>query len=214
MSLFPRTLSLTRSNGHHPHIILLLCLHQIPFLVKIQKQAAVLTAKPISHHPWSQCASGTTVMKTLTALVAPRITIQSERKFLLRFETDSGHMPYWAMLKIRVDPQEECNILVHAWITATLRRKAKEGQHCFITQDVKCHDKLEYPIQQWQTKAHAKKDKGLILLTVSALSWTDQDFYHCQKNHYQTIATVYTDWYTHSQTVSQTSYSTYFYCDS
>ncbi len=33
------------------------------------------------------------------------------------------------------------------------------------------------------------------------------------KNHYQTIADLYTDWYTCRWTVSQTSSRTYFYCD-
>ncbi len=85
------------------------------------------------------------------------------------------------MLKIHVDLQEEYNILVHAQI-------AKEGQYCFVTQDVACCDELEYVIWQWQTRSHAKKDKGLVLLTVLALSQKYQDFHHEQKNHYQTIA--------------------------
>ncbi len=69
-------------------------------------------------------------------------TIQSERKFLHFFEGRQKGVPYWAMLKIQVDLQEEYNILVCARRTANLRRKAKEGQHCFVQQDVQCRDKL------------------------------------------------------------------------
>ncbi len=99
------------------------------------------------------------------------------------------------MLKIQVDLQQEYWILVHARRTADLRRKAKEGQYCFIERDVKCRDELEYLTQHWQTKAHAKKQKGLVLLKVSALSQKDQDYYHKQKNHHQTIANTYNTWY-------------------
>ncbi len=72
--------------------------------------------------------------------------IRLERKFLWRFENDSRHIPHLAMLKIQVDLQEEYNILVCARSIAALRRKAKEGQHSFVQQDVKCHDELEYLI--------------------------------------------------------------------
>ncbi len=79
---------------------------------------------------------------------------------------------------------------------AALRKKANKGHHCFVLQDVQHRDELEYLIQQWQTKRQTKKDKGLVLLTVSTLSQTHKDFYHNQKNHYQTIANMYTNCYT------------------
>ncbi len=85
------------------------------------------------------------------------------------------------MLKIQVDLQEKYNILVCARRTANLRRKAKEGQHCFVQQDIKCQNELEYITWQWQTKACVKKDKGMIPMTVLALSQEDQDYYHEQK---------------------------------
>ncbi len=50
------------------------------------------------------------------------------------------------MLKIQVDLQEEYKILVCARSNATLRRKSKEGQHCFVKQEIKCSDELEYLI--------------------------------------------------------------------
>ncbi len=117
------------------------------------------------------------------------------------------------MLKIQVDLQEEYNILVCARHTADLRRKAKEGQRCFVQQEVKCHEELEYLIQQWHTKACAKQDKGMIPMTVLASSQEHQDFYHKQKNHYQTIANAYTNWYACQCTVSQTSNNTYYFFD-
>ncbi len=117
------------------------------------------------------------------------------------------------MLKIQVDLQEEYNILVHARLTANKRRKAKEGQHCFVHWDFKHCDELEYLIWQWQTKAGAKKQKGLILLKVSALSQKDQDYYHEQKNSFWAIANAYTEWYACQQERSQNCNSTYFYCD-
>ncbi len=52
------------------------------------------------------------------------------------------------MLEFRVDLQEDYDILVCTRPTADLKRKAKECQHCFVTQDVTCCDKLEYLIQQ------------------------------------------------------------------
>ncbi len=97
------------------------------------------------------------------------------------------------MLKIQVDLQQENGILCQARRTANLRRKAKEGQNCFVEWDVKRSEELEYLTQQWQTKAHAEKENGLVLLKVSALSQKDQDYYCEQKNHYQTIADAYTD---------------------
>ncbi len=45
------------------------------------------------------------------------------------------------------------------------------------------------------------------------LSEEDQDYYHMQKNHYQTIKNTYTDWYARCCQVSQNSNSTYFYCE-
>ncbi len=116
------------------------------------------------------------------------------------------------MLKIWVDLQEEYNILVHARCTANLRRKAKEGQHCFVEQDVECYDKLEYLIWQLQTKAPTKKEKGLVPIKISALSLEDLDYYHEQNNHYQVLANAYTDWYAGWHEISQNSISTYFYC--
>ncbi len=50
-------------------------------------------------------------------------TIQSERNFLQRFETDSRHMPYWVMLEIQVDLQKEYYIPFCASSAAELRRK-------------------------------------------------------------------------------------------
>ncbi len=72
-NLFLRTLSLTRWIGHHLHIIVLLWLHQMTISVRFWMPAMVLTVPTISHHPLPQCASGMSVMKTLTALIAPRI---------------------------------------------------------------------------------------------------------------------------------------------
>ncbi len=109
-------------------------------------------------------------------------TIRSERKFLHFFEHRRKGVPYWAMLEIQVDLQEEYGILCQARRTANLRRKAKEGQHCFIEQDVKHCQELEYLVQLWRTKARAKKGRGLVPLTVSALSQQDQDFYHEKKS--------------------------------
>ncbi len=85
------------------------------------------------------------------------------------------------MLEIWVDLQKEYDILVCARCTANLRRKAKEGQHCFILQDVKHLEELEYLLQKWQTQAHAEKDKGLVPIKVLALSQNHQDFYYSQK---------------------------------
>ncbi len=116
------------------------------------------------------------------------------------------------MLKIQVDLQEEYNILVCARQTSNLRRKAKEGQHCFVKQDIKRFEELEYLLSQQQTQACAEKDKGLVPLTVLALSKKNKIFI-IVKNHCHIIADAYTDWYTCHQTVSQTSNSTYFYCD-
>ncbi len=96
------------------------------------------------------------------------------------------------MLEIQVDLQEECGILCQARKTAALRRKAKEGQHCFVTRDVKRHEELEYLDWSWRTKARTKKEKGLVPLKVLALSQQDQDYYYKQKNHFQTIANAYT----------------------
>ena len=71
-------------------------------------------------------------------------TIQLERKFLWRFESDSRHIPNGAVLIIKVDLEVEYNILTHARCTANLTRKAKEGQHCFILKVVKRREELEY----------------------------------------------------------------------
>ncbi len=102
-------------------------------------------------------------------------TIWSERKFLCFFEGKQKGVPYWAKLKIQVDLQEEYNILVWARRTANLRRKAKEGQNCFVEWDFNSRDELEYLTWQWQTKAHAKKEKSLVPLKESALSQKDLD---------------------------------------
>ncbi len=93
--------------------------------------AIVSTVKTVSHHPLLQCASGMIVMKTLTALVALRIKNILTRG--LQLETDSRHIPYWAMLEIQVDLQTEYTIIICARSSAALRRKAKEGQHFFIS---------------------------------------------------------------------------------
>ncbi len=53
-NLFPRTLSLTRSNGHRLYIILFPCLHQMLILVRFWTPATVLTAKTVSHTTWPQ----------------------------------------------------------------------------------------------------------------------------------------------------------------
>ncbi len=103
-------------------------------------------------------------------------TIRSERKFLRFFEGRQNGVPYWVMLKIQVDLQEEYNILVYERRTANLRRKAKECQHCFGKQDVKRRQELL--TWAWQTKAHAKKEKGLVPLKVLALSQEDWHYYH------------------------------------
>ncbi len=50
------------------------------------------------------------------------------------------------MIKIQVDLQEEYYFLVGAKNTAALRKKANEGQHCFVLQDVQQCDELEYLI--------------------------------------------------------------------
>ncbi len=86
------------------------------------------------------------------------------------------------MLEIRVDLQEEYNILCGARRTAALRRQAKEGQHCFVKQDIKRRDELEYLDRLWQTKVRAEKEKGLVLHAILALSQQDQDYYHEKKN--------------------------------
>ncbi len=67
-------------------------------------------------------------------------------------------------------------------------------------------------MQQWQTKAHAKRDKGMILMTLSAWSQEHQDFYN---EHTKSLSSHcwHIHWYTCQRTVSQTSNSTYFYCD-
>ncbi len=101
------------------------------------------------------------------------------------------------MLEIRVDLKKENNILCQARRTAALRRKAKEGQHCFVTQDVKRRDELEYLDWSWRTKAGSKKEKGLVPLKILALSQEDQDYYYEQKKYFQTIADAYTAWYDH-----------------
>ncbi len=117
------------------------------------------------------------------------------------------------MLEIRVDLQTEYGILCRARSTAALRRKAKEGQHCFVTRDVERRDELEYLDRSWRTKARAEKEKGLVPLKVSALSQQDQDYYHEQKNYFQTIADAYTTWYDRRRRKSQKSNSTYYFCD-
>ncbi len=73
-------------------------------------------------------------------------TIRSERKFLCFFEGRQKGVPYWAMLEIQVDLQEEYYILVCARRSANLKRKAKEGQHLFGEQDIKRRQELEYLI--------------------------------------------------------------------
>ncbi len=47
------------------------------------------------------------------------------------------------MLKIQVDLQQEYNILICARRTANMRRKAKQGQHCFVACNVKRRQDLE-----------------------------------------------------------------------
>ncbi len=97
-------------------------------------------------------------------------TIWLERKFLQFFKGDTRGVPCGAMLEIQEDLKEEYNVLICARITAAQRRKAKEGQHCFVQQDLKHCDKLEYLIWQRQTQARDKQDKRMILMTVLALS--------------------------------------------
>ncbi len=75
-----------------------------------------------------------------------------------------GWCSFSVVQRNQVDLQEEYNILVCARSTVNLRRKAEEGQHCFVEQDVKHGDELEYLTWQWETKACAKKEKGLVLL--------------------------------------------------
>ncbi len=82
------------------------------------------------------------------------------------------------MLEIQVDLQEEYGILCQARRTADQKRKAKQGQHCFVEQDINRCDKLEYLDRSWWTKAQAKKEKGLVPLKILALSQEDQDYYH------------------------------------
>ncbi len=94
-----------------------------------------------------------------------------------------------------------------------MRRKGKEGQHGFGEQDVKHCQELEYLVWGWQTKARAKKVKGLVPLKVLALSQQDQDYYHQQKNHFQTIPDADTTWYACRHEISQNNNSTYFFCD-
>jgi len=117
------------------------------------------------------------------------------------------------MLKIRVDLQEEYGILCQARRAADLRRRAKEGQHCFVEKDVKRCQELEYLDRLWRTKACAEKEKGLVPLKVLALSQQDQDYYYEQKNHFKTIADAYTAWYARQCEILQNSNSTYFFCD-
>ncbi len=74
------------------------------------------------------------------------------------------------MLEIWVDLQEEYSTLVCSWCTFDLRRKAREGQYSFVEQDIKQCDELEYLTWVGQTKAHVKKEKGLVALKVSSLS--------------------------------------------
>ncbi len=92
-------------------------------------------------------------------------------------------------------------------------KKAKEGQHCFVKQDVERRQELEYLDRLWQTKSCAKKEKGLVLLKVSALSQEDQDYYYEQKKYFQTITDAYTAWYACRREILQNSNSTYFFCD-
>ncbi len=62
-------------------------------------------------------------------------------------------------------------------------------------------------------KSPCQKNKVLVPLKVLALSQEDQDYYYEQKNHYQSIANLYTAWYALQHEKSQTSNSTYFVCD-
>ncbi len=140
-------------------------------------------------------------------------TIRLERKFLQFFDGRQKGVPYWAVLEIQVDLQEEYYILVCARSTATMRRQAKKGQHCFVEHNIKRCQELEYLIWLLETKACAKKEKGLVPLKVSALSQEDQDYYHEQKNHFQTIANAYTAWYDCQCEITQNSNCNYFYCN-
>ncbi len=117
------------------------------------------------------------------------------------------------MLEIRADLRQEYGILNSARRTSDMRRKAKQGQHCFVAHNVTCQTDLEKSICTWESKARVEKDKGLIPRKVLALSPQHQDFYHEQKNYYQCIANAYTEWYNHQQEISQQSNSVYFYCD-
>ncbi len=73
--------------------------------------------------------------------------------------------------------------------------------------------RIGVPLLTVANKAGAKKQKGLVPLNVLALSQENQDYYHEQKNNYQTIAITYIAWYTCQQEVSQNSNGTYFFCD-
>ncbi len=73
------------------------------------------------------------------------------------------------MLKIKVDLQKEYDILLCERRTANLRRKANEGQHCFVTQDVKHREELEYLLQQRQSQA-ANQSIGFFSKTPRFLS--------------------------------------------
>ncbi len=140
-------------------------------------------------------------------------SIEEERKFLRYFSETPNTVPFWVMLKIRVDLRQEHTLLVRARRTADMRRLAKQGQHSFVARDSSRREKLETIIRLWKTKAQAEEDKGLIPMTLSALSQKDQDYYNEQREHYQKIADAYTKWYDRCREISQGRNDTYFYCD-
>ena len=140
-------------------------------------------------------------------------SVREEDRFLQYFSETPNTVPFWAMLDIRADLEQEYKILTQARRIADMRRKAKKGQHCFVNRDVNRRQELEQIIRAWHTKVRSEKDKGLIPRKLSALSQEDQNFYHEQKAHYQAITDAYTNWYNRCREISQENDSTYFYCD-
>ncbi len=87
-------------------------------------------------------------------------SLAEEERFLWYYSETPNTVPVWAMLEIQADLREEYGILTSARRTANMRRKAKQGQHCFINCDVSRCDCLMRIICMWESKARAEKDKG------------------------------------------------------
>ncbi len=93
-------------------------------------------------------------------------TIQSGSKFLNRVTNDPQKLPFWAMIEILVDLKFESNILNQAWTATNQRRKANQGQHCFIKCDQTCCNNLDLLLHKWHWLAHEEENKWLVPLRV------------------------------------------------